>query len=143
MSKFYDIPGHISSGEFARLNGIEASRISTLVQTGRLKGTRRGSHIFVKLGQRIVINPNYKPRGGRQKYLVIAEDNATIEQHAQAVYEKRSPNRSDAYSVGVQQIIWRHYGLITELSCPYQDKSAESDAYHAGIAEGRKLVKRK
>lgn len=137
--KYYDVPGHISTGEFAKLHGIDSCRISTMVHTGRLKGVRRGIHLFVRLGQKVVVNPNYK-KGG-QKYLVIEEDTKALESYAEEIYARRSPNRSDAYKVGIRQAIWYHFGLIKDLICPYEKQTAAADAYHAGIAEGQALYR--
>lgn len=63
---------------------------------------------------------------------------------AQTVFDKafqpgREP-RSDAYKRGVMDCLRvRIDGVERGQKCPYAPGTAEADAYHAGVAEGREL----
>lgn len=51
----------------------------------------------------------------------------------------RSP-RSEAYKLGVMACLRvRLDGVVHATKCPYPEGSAESDAYFAGVEEGRAL----
>ena len=56
----------------------------------------------------------------------------------QAFQKPRSP-RSDAYKLGVLECLRARVDGATNVQCPYQDGSAESDAYFAGVKEGCEL----
>lgn len=63
---------------------------------------------------------------------------------AQQVFDKafepgRSP-RSDAYKQGVMACLRVRLDGVQHVACPYQEGTAESDAYFAGISEGRELA---
>jgi len=65
------------------------------------------------------------------------------ELNAQAVFDKafkkvRSP-RSDAYKQGVMACLRVRIDGEQHMACPYAAGTAESDAYFAGVDEGRQL----
>lgn len=51
----------------------------------------------------------------------------------------RAP-RSDAYKQGVLACLRVRLDGAVHVACPYKEGTAESDAYFAGIAEGRELA---
>lgn len=62
---------------------------------------------------------------------------------AQAVFDKafqpwRAP-RSEAYKQGVLDCLRVRIDGLQHVKCPYVEGSAESDAYFAGVDEGRAL----
>jgi hypothetical protein len=63
---------------------------------------------------------------------------------AQQVFDKafapgRAP-RSDAYRQGVMACLRVRLDGEQHVVCPFQEGTAESDAYFAGIGEGRELA---
>jgi len=63
---------------------------------------------------------------------------------AQEVFDKafskgRSP-RSDAYKQGVLACLRVRLDGLAHVKCPYSEGSPESDAYFAGVEEGRALA---
>lgn len=55
-----------------------------------------------------------------------------------AFFHGREP-RSEPYRIGVLQALLVRVDGLQHKPCPYAAGTAEADAYHAGIAEGRAL----
>jgi len=64
--------------------------------------------------------------------------NEVVDQLVRAAFDRPRDRRSDAYKQGVRALLIARVSLAT-LICNYQPGSAEFDAFHAGVDEGRAI----
>jgi len=64
--------------------------------------------------------------------------NEIVDRLVRAAFDRQRDCRSDAYKQGVRALLISRASLST-LICNYQPGSAEFDAFHAGVNEGRAI----